>query len=91
VKIYRYEDEERRELGQRLADGVIAGRAGIPEVAPESMRRRPEDTLPAWDVERIRAWREDYFASVRNDFAERVFGIADVTSEPPEQLRADQQ
>lgn len=78
MKVYRYHDEQRREIGQRLADGVVEGRDGLPEVDPARMRRMPEDALPAWDVERIRAWREDYFASVRNDFADSVLGIADV-------------
>jgi hypothetical protein len=89
VKAYRYGDEQRRAIGPRLGDGVVAGRDGLPEVDPERMQRRLEDALPAWDVERIRAWREDYFANARLDFADSVLGIADVLGDPPERPRTD--
>jgi hypothetical protein len=89
VKAYRYDDEQRRVIGPLLGDGVVAGRGNLPEIDPKSMQRRLEDALPAWDVERIRAWREDYFASVRLEFADSVLGIADVLGDPPERPRTD--
>jgi hypothetical protein len=70
---------------RRLAEGVIADEHGQPRVAPEAMTSFGSDALPPWDIERIRAWRRDYYASVRFDFADAVLRADDLDATPDEQ------
>ncbi len=67
-------------VGPAIADGVVEGLDGLPEVDPERMRVVPEQGLPEWDVRRIREWRAEYYDSTRLMFADAVLGVDDLDS-----------
>jgi hypothetical protein len=71
------------DIKQPIAEGVIADDDGMLRVDPQVMRSFGTDGLASWDIERIRAWRRDYHASVRFDFADTVLSVDDLDRDPP--------